>query len=84
MKRLLLAVLALALTAPTVSFAQQRAPHAAPQNASYDRWCRDQGLDYGSVQICWAYTYEQCMASRTSQNETCYLNPRYDPRFRGN
>lgn len=79
MKRLIFAMLALSLAAPAASFAQQP---RAPQGATYDRWCRDQGLDHGSVQICWAYTYEQCMASRTSPSETCYLNPRYDPRFR--
>lgn len=84
MKWFLPATFALALAAPTVSLAQQqRAPHATPQGATYDRWCRDQGLDFTSVQVCWAYTYEQCMASRTSQAETCYPNPRYDPRFRG-
>jgi hypothetical protein len=55
---------------------------ADAQNQPYDKWCRDQGLDRGSVQICWAYTYEQCMASRTSHVETCYLNPKYDPRWR--
>jgi hypothetical protein len=55
---------------------------ADAQNQPYDKWCRDQGIGRGSVQVCWAYTYEQCMASRTSQAETCYLNPRYDPRWR--
>ena len=56
---------------------------ADAQNQPYDKWCRDQGLDHGSVQICWAYTYEQCMASRVGR-ETCYLNPKYDPRWRRN
>lgn len=83
MKKLLLITVALALSAPAVSFAQQRMPQNTTQNVPYDRWCRDQGLDFTSVQICWAYTFEQCMASRTSPAETCYLNPRYDPRFRG-
>lgn len=54
---------------------------AGAQQQPYDKWCRDQGLDHGSVQICWAYTYEQCMASRTG-SELCYLNPKYDPRWR--
>lgn len=54
---------------------------ASAQKQPYDVWCRDQGLGRGSIQICWAYTYEQCMASRTSHTETCYLNPKYDSRF---
>lgn len=78
MKTKLLLAAALVLFAAPGAEAQKR----APQNAPYDLWCRDQGLSRGSVQICWAYTYEQCMASRTSHTETCYLNPRYDPRFR--
>lgn len=51
--------------------------------APYDAWCRDQNLGRagGSVQICMAYTYQQCMASRASQGESCYLNPRYDARY---
>lgn len=54
------------------------------QAAPYDRWCRDMSLGWsgGSTQICMAYTYAQCMASRTSPGESCYLNPRYDPRWR--
>lgn len=79
MKKLLLAAVALVSLAPALSHAQQR----APQNVA-DAWCRDQPLDRGTVQICMAYTYEQCMASRTSHTESCYLNPRYDPRFRRN
>jgi len=56
---------------------------AEAQRAPYDAWCRDQNLGRagGSVQICMAYTYQQCMASRTSQGESCYLNPRYDARY---
>ncbi len=49
----------------------------------YDAWCRDVqiGVSGGSVMVCRAYTYEQCVASRTSHTESCYLNPLYDPRF---
>lgn len=53
------------------------------QRAPSDLWCRDVQIGWGggSVMICRAYSYEQCMASRTSHIETCYLNPLYDPRF---
>lgn len=51
------------------------------KNPSYDTWCRHQGISRGSTMICWAFTYEQCMASRTSHTESCFLNPKYDPRF---
>lgn len=78
--KIILAMAALALAIPAAE-AQQR----PPQNAPYDLWCRDQPIAHGSsAQICMAYTYEQCMASRASHTETCYLNPRYDPRFRRN
>ncbi len=54
------------------------------QRAAPDTWCRDQAIARsGTVQICQAYTRAQCLASRTSPGESCYLNPRYDPRFRG-
>ncbi len=76
-------VIALAIllaTAVTVS-AQQRAPR--PANPPSDLWCRDMRIAEGSaVQYCMAYTLEQCLASRNNQNERCYLNPIYDPRFR--
>jgi hypothetical protein len=68
------ALLTLSLTAAVE--AQQRPPQRP------DAWCRDQGLSRGSVMICEAYTFEQCMASRTSHIESCYPNPRYDPRYR--
>jgi hypothetical protein len=58
---------------------------AAPQqnNPPSDLWCFDQSIGEGStVQMCMAYTLQQCLDSRTSQGETCYLNPRYDPRYR--
>jgi len=48
----------------------------AQHNARSDSWCRDMPLDRGSVQICEAYTYQQCMASRVA-GESCYRNPRY-------
>jgi len=51
----------------------------AQQGAKSDRWCRDMPIDRGTVQICQAYTYEQCMASRVAR-EACYLNPRYPQR----
>ncbi len=51
-------------------------------NPPRDLWCRDMMLVEGAVQYCMAYTFEQCMASRQSPNERCYLNPLYDSRFR--
>lgn len=77
MKKLLLLAAAFALAAPATVQSQQR---SGAQNPPYDMWCRDQGIARGSVMICWAFTFEQCMASRTSHTETCYLNPKYDPR----
>lgn len=57
----------------------------AQKNPPYDLWCRDAQLGRagGSVMVCRAYTYEQCMASRNSHIETCYLNPLYDKRNAG-
>jgi hypothetical protein len=55
---------------------------AEAQRTPPDMWCRDQALDRGSVLICSAYTYQQCMASRTPGDSACFLNPRYDQRFR--
>ena len=56
---------------------------AQGQKAPYDAWCRDMqlGRGGGTTMVCRAYTYQQCMASRTSHIENCYLNPLYDPRF---
>jgi len=51
----------------------------AQHNGRSDAWCRDIPLDRGTVQICQAYTYQQCMASRVA-NEFCYPNPRYGRR----
>ena len=58
---------------------------ATAQRAAPDTWCREQPVDRGgsTVQICQAYTQAQCLASRTGPTERCYLNPRYDPRFKG-
>ena len=54
---------------------------AQRNNAPSDLYCRDMQLDRGTVQTCMAYTMQQCMASRANQNETCYLNPKYQGRF---
>jgi hypothetical protein len=71
------AAVVFAVVIPAAVSAQPRGP------APYDLWCRDQGLGSGgTVQMCYAFTYEQCMASRVSNRETCYLNPRYDARFK--
>lgn len=77
-KVLLLAVLSSGVFAVSAANAQR-----SPQNPPYDAWCRDMQMGHsgGSARICSAYTYEQCMASRTSHTETCYLNPLYDPSF---
>lgn len=75
MRALLLAAVAAASFCVPSAQAQRQAP--------YDMWCRDQRLGPGpfeTVMICQAYTYEQCMASRTNFG-TCYKNPRYDERF---
>lgn len=76
-KVLLSAVLCFGVFAVTAADAQNRG------RAPYDAWCRDvqTGRGGGGTMICRAYTFEQCMASRTSHIETCYLNPLYDPRF---
>jgi hypothetical protein len=36
-------------------------------------------LERGSVMVCEAYTYQQCMASRVA-GERCFLNPKYSRR----
>jgi hypothetical protein len=55
----------------------------ARQNPPYDLWCRDQAVAFGgTVPICMAYTLQQCLASRTAQGESCYLNPRYASQYR--
>ncbi len=79
--RILAIVLAAAFAAPTAQAQVQKQRTYAPQNPPHDLWCRDSGDSGGSWVICSAYTFEQCMASRYSHAETCYLNPRYDARF---
>jgi hypothetical protein len=80
----LIAVLMLA-AAPAFAQAPQ-APRNAPQlhvqAQAGDLWCRFDNLDHGSMMICNAYTYEQCMASRSPGNTGCFVNPRYDQRYR--
>lgn len=60
--------------------AQQR--RYSPVSPPPDAWCREQAGWGGNNRICSAYTFEQCMASRNSHTESCYLNPLYDPYFR--
>jgi len=75
-----LAAAALALAVPSAASAQTK-----QKGATHDMWCRDQPVaEASTAQICMAFTYEQCMASRASPTESCYLNPRYDPRYRRN
>ena len=76
-KVLLFAAMLAGVVGVTAAEAQNRGK--APP---YDAWCRDvqAGVGGGTVMICRAYTYEQCMAGRTSHVETCYANPLYDPR----
>lgn len=80
--RLPLAVLALLAAAPAIAQTPQNQRVQVQQQAPSDRWCRFEGLDHGSIQVCAAYTYEQCMASRNPGDTVCFLNPRYDQRFR--
>jgi hypothetical protein len=65
------------LIAATAADAQR-----ANRQPANDAWCRDMQTELGPIMVCRAYTYEQCMASRTSHGETCYANPLYDPRFK--
>ncbi len=83
MKKLLLrttlGAAALVVMLPVAASAQQR---ATPRNPPPDLWCRDQPIaESSTATFCSAYTYQQCMASRASPSESCYLNPRYDARF---
>jgi hypothetical protein len=75
MRILLFAAIAAVFFSAAPAYAQRQAPS--------DMWCRDQRIGPGAfdtVMICQAYTYQQCMASRTGFG-TCYQNPRYDARF---
>ena len=71
-----IAALAILVVTAGVASAQQR-----QANPPRDLWCRDMQVVEGSIQYCMAYTLEQCLASRASPNERCYLNPIYDPSF---
>lgn len=81
MKKLVFAAL-LATVALGATFADAQQRRYSASNPPPDLWCRDAGDSGGSWTICSAYTFQQCMASRYSHTETCYLNPLYDPRFR--
>ena len=72
-----IAALVLVSVTATTASAQQR-----ETNPPRDLWCREMQVIEGSVQYCMAFTLQQCLASRTTPNERCYLNPIYDPRFR--
>ncbi len=81
-----LPLIALVIVAATPTLSQttqmQRGEIQVQAQAQADRWCRFDNLDHGSRQVCEAYTYEQCMASRSPGNTGCFLNPRYDQRYR--
>ena len=81
--KVLAIVLAAAFAAPAAHAQVQKSRAYSQQNPPHDSWCRDAGDGGGTWVICSAYTFEQCMASRFSHVETCYLNPRYDARFQG-
>lgn len=71
-------ILAILVVTTAVVSAQQR-----QANPPRDLWCRDMMIAEGStVQYCMAYTLEQCLASRSTRNERCYLNPIYETRSR--
>ncbi len=73
-------VLAATAVAGFSAEAQQR--RYSPVSPPPDAWCREVNDWGGNSRVCSAYTYEQCMASRYSHVESCYLNPVYDQRFR--
>ncbi len=69
--KILLSVMVLMICAVSAPALAQRAPS--------DLWCRDERIGPGpfdTVMRCEAYTYQQCMASRTNFG-SCYRNPRY-------
>jgi hypothetical protein len=54
-------------------------PAEAQRQPPSDLWCREERIGPGpfdTVMRCEAYTYQQCMASRTNSG-TCFRNPRY-------
>jgi hypothetical protein len=74
------AIAALAILVATTALASAQQRQANPPR---DQWCRDMQVDEGgTVQYCMAYTLEQCLASRNTPGERCYLNPIYDSRYR--
>lgn len=81
-----LPLIALIMITAAPAFAQttqmQRGEPQVQAQVQADRWCRFDNLDHGSMQVCAAYTYEQCMASRSPGNTGCFLNPIYDQRYR--
>ena len=83
MKAIAALAIVLATTALAVAQQPQKKQPAQFANPPRDLYCRDMQIDEGgTVQSCMAYTMEQCLASRASRNELCYLNPIYDPRFK--
>jgi hypothetical protein len=76
------ALAALCYAVPAAQAQSQTQTQVQRQNPPYDMWCRDQPTGEGLVFICMAYTQQQCLDSRTGPGESCYLNPRYDTRFR--
>jgi hypothetical protein len=54
---------------------------AASAQQDYTRYCRDTNMGAGGpVQICQHYTLAQCLASKSSPNDRCYLNPAFAAR----
>ncbi len=79
---LLVLALTVAAILPATAQTQSAQRVQVQQPQASDRWCRFEGLDHGSIQVCAAYTYEQCMASRNPSDTVCFLNPRYAERPR--
>jgi hypothetical protein len=82
MKLSLIALVLISSLPAVAQITQMQNTGVQVQAEAGDRWCRFDNLDHGSIQICSAYTYEQCMASRSPGNTGCFLNPRYDQRYR--
>lgn len=79
-KFLFVSVLAMLALGTTFAGAQQR--KYSPSNPPHDLWCFESSAgNGGGWRVCSAYTFEQCLASRYSQSESCYMNPLYDARF---
>jgi uncharacterized protein YecT (DUF1311 family) len=76
--RLAMVAFALCSALPATAQSPQTQRVQVQTQGQYDRWCRFQGLDHGSIQVCAAYTYEQCMTSRNPGETICFLNPRYE------